>query len=136
MKLFSYNCRGLASPDKKLAFCRLLSIEQVDVIFLQETLGLTEPITHLLESILPIWNFNSLDVNGRSEGIVMGYNTRTIKMNNIWGGSGFIGVDLYTSDLGNELPIINVYVSCQNQAFFSEHLLRSNLLQADNLILG
>jgi len=91
MKLLSYNFHGLASPENKkkkqqLAFRRLLSIERVDVIFLQETLGLAETISHLLESMLPGWHFHALDVHERSGGIMMGYNSRTIKLCNICGG--------------------------------------------------
>lgn len=39
MKMLSFNCRGLASPDKKLAMRKLFLFEPFDILFLQETLG-------------------------------------------------------------------------------------------------
>ena len=39
MKWLSFNCRWLASPTKRLALKRLLEVEKVDAILLQETLG-------------------------------------------------------------------------------------------------
>lgn len=51
MKWLSCNCRGLARPAKKLALTRLLELEKLDVIFLQETLGVSYQITAFMEVI-------------------------------------------------------------------------------------
>ena len=39
MIVMTLNVRGLASKPKKLAVCRLVSNQFVDVLFLQETMG-------------------------------------------------------------------------------------------------
>ena len=39
MIVMTLNCRGLASKPKKLAICRLVDDQSVDVLFLQETMG-------------------------------------------------------------------------------------------------
>ena len=54
MKLMSFNSRGLAGPVKKTAFIRMLTLEHLDVILLQER----------LEKWLPGWSFLTLDANG------------------------------------------------------------------------
>lgn len=61
MKWISFNCRGMASPARKLALRRLLELEKVDVIFLQETLGDNAHISFLLEALRLGWNFHTLD---------------------------------------------------------------------------
>jgi len=109
MNFLSYNYCVLATPEEILAFYRILSTELVDVIFLQETLGLVEAITRLLETMLLGWLFHALDVNGHSGGVVIGYNTGTIKLCSIWGGTGHIGTDIYSSELGANIRLINVY---------------------------
>ena len=39
MIFLSFNCRGLANPDKRLALKELIAHKPIDIIFLQETLG-------------------------------------------------------------------------------------------------
>ncbi len=136
MKLLSSNFQGIASPEIKLALRRLLKFEHIDVVFLQETLGLAEAITHHLESMLPGWFFQALDVNGHSGGIVLGYNPRSIKLCNIWGDIEYIGADIFSFDLGTNIRLINVYGPFHDREIFWEHLLTSNILQPDNIILG
>lgn len=88
------------------------------MVLLQETLGATDTISPLLESMLPGWHFQAIDVNNRSRGIALGYNPRLIKLNGTWGGIGFIGVDIYSTDLGSEIRLLNVYGLCHYQENF------------------
>ena len=57
MIVMTLNCRGLASKPKKLAICRLVSDQSVDVLFLQETMGDGVLFTGSMELLLPGWNF-------------------------------------------------------------------------------
>jgi len=66
MKCLSFNCRDLASLDKKLALKRVCPSERIDVIFLQETLGERSLLNFFLLIFLPDWDFHFLDVRGRS----------------------------------------------------------------------
>eukprot|EP00253_Pinus_taeda_P028072 PITA_28072 len=61
MKCLSFDCRGLASTSKKLALRRLFETITVDLILLQETLGLVDSISVSLTSILPGWHFLAMD---------------------------------------------------------------------------
>lgn len=126
----------MASPAKKLAFRRLLEIEMVDIIFLQETLAPSDQIIPALEALAPGWHFKALDVHGQSGGMALGYNPSAVKLHNIWGRDGIIGVDIFTFDLGKELRLINIYGPCINQALFWENLLNLSFMQANNIILG
>ena len=73
MKIMSFNCRGLAGPVKKSTFIRVLTLEHPDVILLQETLGVGDVILERLELWLPGWSFLTLDANGRSGGLAVGW---------------------------------------------------------------
>lgn len=134
MKVIS-NCRGIASPEKKLALRRLLQKEPIDIVFLQETLGATDIISPLMESMLPRWLFQAIDVNGRSRDIALGYNPRSINLMGTWGGIGFIGADIYSTELGTEIRMINIYGLCHHRENFWERILVANIFQSDNIIL-
>jgi len=86
MKVLPFNCRGIASPKKKLALWRLLEKELIDLVFLQETMGVVDTISPLMESMIPGWHFQAIDVNGRLRGIALGYNSRSINLKGTWGG--------------------------------------------------
>eukprot|EP00253_Pinus_taeda_P019805 PITA_19805 len=136
MKIVSFNCRGLARPKTKLTLCRMIVVEPIEVIFLQENLGIVEAISHLLESMLPIWIFLGLEADGRSGRVALGYNSCAINLRNSWGGSGHIGVDLFIADLGMEIRSYNVYGSGHHWPEYWDHFLSSKLLQKEYLIMG
>lgn len=48
----------------------------------------------------------------------MGYNSRTIKLLNSWGGTGHTGANIHSADLGRNFRIYNIYGPCQNQPEF------------------
>jgi hypothetical protein len=68
MKILSLNCRGLASPTKKSSLKRLITVHNPDIIFLQETMGISEIVTRALEALLPGWSFVAIDAKGCSGG--------------------------------------------------------------------
>eukprot|EP00253_Pinus_taeda_P027180 PITA_27180 len=136
MKCLSFNCRGLASPSKKLAMKRLIESELVDIIMLQETLCPAEKIVHDMQAMVPGWCFFANDAVGRSGGIAIGFNTRTIKPNSTWGGMGFIGLDYFSADLGMDLRMVNIYVTCSQRESFWRHTLQLPLLNSEHVIIG
>eukprot|EP00253_Pinus_taeda_P009046 PITA_09046 len=136
MKCLSFNCRGLASPPKKLALQRLFEVEQPDIILLQETLGHAENVTLSLQALAPKWKFMAFDAIGRSGGLAIGTNPRTLRIEAAWGGLGFLGIDIFSSELGKSLRILNVYGPCHQREFFWRRLLNFSLLAQDHTILG
>lgn len=48
----------------------------------------------------------------------MGSKNNSILLNNIWGGGGFLGADIYSRDLEENLKVINVYGPCHNRELF------------------
>eukprot|EP00253_Pinus_taeda_P010718 PITA_10718 len=129
-------CRGMASASKKLALQRLFEVEPTDIILLQETLGQAEYIIHSLQSLVPRWNFGALDVVGRSGGLAIGFNPRSIRVDASWGGSGFMGIDVFSTELSKTLRIVNVYGPCYQREHFWHHLLNLSLLAPDHIIIG
>jgi len=55
----------MAGPSKKTNLKRLLEAQQPDVVFFQETLGASELVIPLLESLFSHWIFLGLDARGR-----------------------------------------------------------------------
>ena len=50
MKLMSLNCQGLAGPQKRSALRRVVDLDRLDILLLQETLGVGEEMKFRLES--------------------------------------------------------------------------------------
>jgi hypothetical protein len=75
MILLSYNCRGLASPHKKLLIKRMIALLDPQIILLQETMDPQDMVKEALESWLPGWVFEAVDVVGRSRGLAIGWMT-------------------------------------------------------------
>lgn len=123
MKWLSYNCRGLASPSKRLTLKRLLSCDPCDIIFLQETLASSNQIVRTLLSILLGWHFQTLDATGRSGGLALWINPRSIKVTSAWGGRGFLGMDVFSAKMGRNLHIVNIYALNHNRLDFWQQLL-------------
>eukprot|EP00253_Pinus_taeda_P003262 PITA_03262 len=136
MKVLSFNCRGFSSPPKKLALRRLLTISQPDIILLQETLCPADTLIQSFKSWLPSWTFHAIDATGRSGRLAIGIHNKTIRIRNIWGGRGFIGLDTYVLSMEMDLRVINVYGPCSSRDPFWNALLDSDLLKEDNIILG
>ena len=136
MKILSFNCRGMAGPVKKSAFVRVLTLEHPDVILLQETLGVGEVIKEKLENWLPGWCFLTLDANGRSGGLAVGWRKCSVKLVNAWGMESVLGADLHCEELGFTLSVINVYGPYLNRVPFWDALLQNPLVSGDSLVLG
>lgn len=73
---------------------------------------------------------------GRSGGLALGFNPCTIHLNASWGGIGFIGMGIFSSDLGMDLKIVNIYGPCHHREAFWNHFLNLSIINPDNIILG
>jgi exonuclease III len=109
MKLISFNCRGVASPSKKISLHRLVESSQPDILMLQETLGDSNLVVPLLENLFKGWNFIGLDAKGCSGGLAMGWRSRSIKLINSWGFELGLGMTVRVEDIGRNFTILNVY---------------------------
>jgi exonuclease III len=126
MKLLSFNCRGLASPSKKSALKRLVTLHQPDVIFLQETLADERTTTQALMSLFPGWAFLGLDARGRSGGLVIGWNSRKIKLLNSWASDSCLGLEVLVEGLGMTLKLLNIYGPNTDKTHFWNTLFKKN----------
>ena len=64
------------------------------MMLLQETLGVGDVIKEKLESWFLGWQFETLDVRGRSGSLAMGWNTRVVKVLNTWGLDSVLGMTM------------------------------------------
>ena len=109
MILMTLNCRGLASRPKKLAICRLVSDQSVDVLFLQETMGDGVLFAGEMELLLSGWTFSSVDAKGKLGGLFVGWRNRYLLFLNSWAMDSRLCVSLYSTELKLELCFFNVY---------------------------
>ena len=109
MIVMTLNCRGLASKPKKLAICRLVAHQSVDVLFIQETMGDGVLFASTLESLLPGWTFCFVDAKGKSGGLLVGWKIRVLQFLNSWAMDSGLYVALYSTKLKLELRFLNVY---------------------------
>ena len=85
MIFMTLNCCGLASKQKKLAICRLVEEQHIDVVFLQESMGNGVLFADELEYMLKGWSFLSMDARGKSGGLLLGWRSRFFHLLNAWG---------------------------------------------------
>ena len=109
MIVMTLNCRGLASKPKKLAICRLVSDQSVDVLFLQETMGDGVLFAGNMEILLPGWNFCSVDAKGRSRGSLVGWRNHFLLFLNSSEMESGLCVSLYSTELQMEICFVNIY---------------------------
>jgi exonuclease III len=103
MKILSFNCRGLANPAKKSSLKRLVVVIDLDVIFLQETMGVSELVVASLESLFPGWSFVAVDAKGRSGGLATGWSLKRCNCERIWGFESGIGLNIFSVRAGSLL---------------------------------
>ena len=75
MIMMTLNCRGLASIPKKLAVCRLVADQHIDVLFIQETMGDGFIFAGEMETLLNRWSFVSMDSKGKLGGLPLGWSS-------------------------------------------------------------
>ena len=64
------------------------------IILLQETMGPRDLVKEVLESWLPGWAFEAVDVVGRSGSLAIGWMTNQIRCENIWFFQSRMGIDV------------------------------------------
>jgi exonuclease III len=136
MKIFSYNCRGLASPKKKSSLKRLVVITNPYVLFLQETLGVSEQVVSTLESLLPGWSFAVVDAKGCSRGLATGWRLKSCKCDRIWGFESGLGLNMFSAELGRPLLLINIYGPYSDRKRYWDSLDLSSWLTDRDVIVG
>lgn len=53
-----------------------------------------------------------------------------------WGGKGFIRIGIFSTEMGMDLCVINVYGPCQGRKVFWNQLLNLSITSTNNLIMG
>ena len=74
MIIVSMNVRGLGGVPKRRSLQRLLNSSKTDIILFQETMEARDKFSKSLSYFLPGWNFVSLDVEGQSRCLILGWN--------------------------------------------------------------
>lgn len=135
MKILSFNCRGLMSPQKKLSLKSFILRLGLDVLFLQETLGSGEAIKEALQTLLPRWEFMTLDAKGWSRGFATGWRTTLCRLSSSWGCDSCLGMELLSQELNSLLRLVNVYGPYQDRVGFWDKLF-SKSFSHENVIMG
>ena len=113
-----------------------MDLNQLDVILLQETLGCSEEVVRVLESLLSSWKFVAVDARGRSGGLASGWKMQSCRCDCSWGISSGVGLNLWIAEIGKTLTIINIYGPYLNRVSFWESLLNLDFFEDTEIILG
>ena len=87
----------------------MVEIYQPKIMLLQKTLGVGVEVKAKFESWFGGWCFETLDVRGRSGGLAIGWNTRCVKVLNVWGMESVLGISIKSLDLADTFDVINIY---------------------------
>ena len=136
MKILSFNCRGLVGPQKISALQRVVEIDQPEIMLLQKTLGEGLEVKAKLECWFGGWFFKTLDVIGCSGGLAIGWNTRSVKVLNVWGMDSVLGITIKALDLEDSFDVINIYGPYLNRIPFWDTIFNHSLLRREKLIIG
>ena len=136
MNIMSFNCCGLVNPSKKLSLRCLIEFNHPDVVLLQETLGLNEDVSCILETLLLGWKFVAIYVCGCFGGLVSGWILKSCRCDGMWSFSSGIGLDLYDAHMGKVLTILNVYGPHMNRVPFWNTLSNKTFVSNWEVILG
>jgi len=72
----------------------------------------------------------------RSSGLAIGFNLCTIKVTTSWGGLRFLGMDIFSADIGTNIWFINVYGPCHRREEFWQRFLILEITTFDHLVIG
>ena len=136
MIVMTLNCRGLASKPKKLAICRLVFDQSVDVLFLQETMGDGVLFAGNMELLLPGWTFCSVDAKGKSGGLLVGWKNRFFFFLNSRAMESGLSVALYSTKHKLEICFINIYGPYAEREGFWNNILEFISANCAKFILG
>ena len=81
------------------------------------------------------WQFETLDVRGHSGGLAIGWNTRVVKVLNIWGMDSVLGMTFKGLDQGEPVDVFNVYGPYLNRIPFWDNLFNNSVLRGDLVII-
>jgi hypothetical protein len=77
-----------------------------------------------------------LDSIGRSGGLAIRWNCRTIKVLNSWGFESRLGITVISTELEDPLNIVNIYGPCHNRGSYWDVVVNKSFLKENHLILG
>ena len=126
----------VGEPSKKSSLQRLIDFNRPNVVLLQETLGLNEEVSCILETLLPGLQFVAVDVRDRSSGLALGWNLKSCRCDGVWSFSSGIGVDIFDAHLGKVLTILNIYGPFVKRVPYWNSLLKKDFVTNREVILG
>ena len=136
MKVLSFNCKGLVCPHKRSALRQVVELYQPEIILLQETLGEGLEVKTNLESQFGGWCFETLDVRGHSSYLAIGWNSRSVKVLNVWGMESILGISIKALDMVDTFDVINIYGPYLNRISFWDTIIKYSMFGGENLIIG
>jgi hypothetical protein len=117
MILFSLNIRGVGGPHKMPSLRRLLDINKLDIIFLQETLVDEEKARKFIFSLCPSWMVCSLSSVGKSGGLLVAWNPYIFDLEEFMCVGGILLTGYHLPN-NKKLSLINSYGPCSERRAF------------------
>lgn len=99
-------------------------------------MGTRENVKKALESWLSGWVFEIVDAAGKSRDLAIGWLTKKIRCENIWGIQSGIGVDVYSRESDRAFIVLNIYGPYQGCLPFWDGLFKKSWWNNLELIVG
>lgn len=99
-------------------------------------MGCSEEVVRVLETLLPGWKFVAVDARGRSGGLASGWKVQSCRCDCSWGIFSGVGLEVWDTEIGKTLTILNIYGPYLNRASFWDSFFNMDLFEDTDLILG
>ena len=103
---------------------------------LQETMGMEEEISLHLKKYFTSYDFHAINACGRSRGLALGWNPRTVKLLETWGFESGIGVVFFHVGQNISFTIVNIYRPYNDRVAYWNRIKLKPFLINKNVILG
>ena len=107
----------------------MVEVDQPEIMLLQETLGVGIEVKTKLECWFGGWCFETLDVRGRSGGLAISWNSRCVKVLNVWGMESVLGISIKALDLVDTFDAINIYGQYLNRISFWDSIIKHSMFR-------
>jgi hypothetical protein len=135
MIILSFNVRGVGGAHKNIALKRVIQSLNPYIILLQKTMCSGTKDRSTLEARLKNWDFYSLDLDGMSGGLIMGWGL-ACKVLSSYSFPSTISIKLMIKEFGFYFSVLNVYGPYANTFSFWENFTSVGAFTNPLFVLG
>jgi hypothetical protein len=106
---------GLYNPSNIFSLCWLVDLHKLDMILLQETMGVRDKITWDLLKFMKDWDFLCINFVGSSKVLIIGWRKQTIRLTSSVIFELGVGVELISLESRKFFFVVTTYAPYENR---------------------